>query len=173
MNPGLYACLIAALAIGVVIAGRTPRRETAPHLWPSVLGLGGIIGGLLAVGVEGGTPVRHLVQITPPAVALVLVLAGSPYGRAAALPIVTFWAGLMVTIWLFLLGLHRLIGGHFTGVEIALTVAIAIACLIGLRDGARPTANLARARRVAAAIGFGLLQLAALWASLQPPVVQR
>jgi hypothetical protein len=173
MNPRLYATLIGGLALGVVITAWTPRLQTAPRAWPSVVGLVGIIAGLLAVGLVSGTPVRHVVQVTPAALALALVIGGSPLGRAAALPILTFWAVLMGTIWLFLLGLHRMIGGHFTRVEIALTVAIAIACLIGLRGGARPTANVPRVRRVAAALAFGLLQLAALWASLQPLVARR
>jgi hypothetical protein len=173
MNPNLYACLIAALALGVTVAAWAPKRETAPHHWPSVVGLGGVIAGLLAVGLVSGTLVRHLVQITPPAVVLALVIGGSPYGRPAALPILTFWGGLMIVIWLFLLGVHQMIGGRFTGGEIALTVGMAAACLVGLRGGARPTANVSRARRVAAAIAFGLLQLAALWASMQPLAILR
>jgi hypothetical protein len=173
MNPGLYACLVGALALGVVIAGWTPTRDAPPRLWPSAVGLGGVLAGLLAVGVVSGTLVRHMVQVTPAAVALALVIGGSPYGRAAALPIVTFWAGLMVTIWLFLLGLHELIGGRFTGVEIALTVAIGAACVVGVLGGARPTANLSPGRRITTAMAFGLLQLAALWASLQPFAIRR
>lgn len=168
MNPGLYGWLIGALVLGGVIAAWSPRRETAPHLWPSVVGLAGVIAGLLAVGLVSGTLWRHLIQVAPAIVALALVTAGSAYGRAAALPIMTFWAGLMTTIWLFLLGLHQMIAGHFTGVEVTLTLAIAAACAIGLRGGARPTANVAPARRLGVAIALGVLQLAALWASLQP-----
>ncbi len=173
MNPSLYACLTGALALGVVIAAWAPTRDTAPHLWPSVVGLVGIIAGLLGVGVVSGTLTRHLVQVSPAAVALGLVVGGSPYGRAAALPMLTFWAGLMGTIWLFLLGLHQMIGGRFTAVEIALTIAIAAACLTGVVGGARPTANVPSGRRVAAATAFGLLQLAAFWASLQPFAILR
>jgi hypothetical protein len=168
MNPGLYAWLMGALALGVVIAAWTPRRDTAPHLWPSVVGLGGVIAGLLTVGLVSGTLSRHLIQVAPAALALALAAGGSQYGRAAALPIVTFWAGLMATIWLFLLGLHQMIGGRFTAVEIALTVAVALACLTGLAGGARPTANLPPPRRAVTAVVFGALQLAAFWASMQP-----
>src|SRR5688500_18011654 len=108
MNPALYASLIGALAFGVGLAGWTAKRDTAPDLWPSVVGLGGIIAGLLGVGLVSGTLVRHAIQVTPAAVALALVVAGSRFGRAAALPILTFWAGLMAVIWLFLLGLHQM-----------------------------------------------------------------
>jgi hypothetical protein len=168
MNPGLYACVIGALVCGVALAGGAPRRDSAPHLWPSAVGLGGLIAGLVAVGLVSATLVRHLIQVTPAALALALVVAGSPSGRAAALPILSFWAGLMAVIWLFLLGLHQMIGGRFDAIEIALTVAIAAACLLGLRGGARPTANIPQARRVATAMAFAALQLAVFWASLQP-----
>ena len=164
----LFVLLAAAVGAGVVVAGWTPTRLSAPRLWPGVIGLGGLIAALLAVGVVSGTLTRHLIQVAPAALALILVASGSPSGRAAALPVMTFWAALMVAIWLFLLGLHQIVRGHFTGIEIALTVAIAAACLVGVLGGARPTANLARGRRIATATAFGLLQLAALWASMQP-----
>ena len=121
-----------------------------------------------SVGVVSGTLTRHLIQVAPAALALILVASGSPYGSAAALPILTLWAGLMAAIWLFLLGLTSIISGRFTPIEITLTVAIAAACLTGLAGGARPTANLSRPRRAATATVSGLFQLAALWASMQP-----
>ena len=164
----LYACLIAALALGAVVAGWTPTRETAPRLWPSVVGLGGVIAGLLAVGVVSGTLIRHVIQVSPAALALILVASGFRYGRAAALPILTVWAVVMGAIWLFLLGVASIVRGRFTPMEIVLTIVIAAACVIGLTGGARPTANLSRVRRVAAATASGLCQLAALWASMQP-----
>ena len=43
-----------------------------------------------------------------------------------------------------------------------------VTCFLGTLGGARPTANLSRGRRVATATTFGVLQLAAVWASLQP-----
>jgi hypothetical protein len=107
--------------------------------------------------------------LVPPAgVALVLVAAHSPCGPAAALPILPFWIALMLTIWRYLLGMTRIVGGQFTTVEIVLTAIIAIACLTGLSGGPRPTANLSSARRATTACAFGALQLAALWASMQP-----
>jgi hypothetical protein len=173
MNPALYACLLGAIVAGVAIAAWTSPRDTAPRMWPSVVGLGGLIAALLAVGIVSGTLVRHVIQVSPPGLALLLVAAGSPFARAAALPLLTFWAGLMGIIWLFLFGLARIIGGHFTIVEIVLTIVIATACMVGLFGGPRPTANLPRGRRITTAIVFGLLQLAALWISLQPLAILR
>ena len=103
----LFVLLAAAVGGGIVVAGWTPTHLSAPRLWPGVIGLGGLIAALLAVGVVSGTLTRHLIQVAPAALALILVASGSPSGRAAALPVMTFWAALMVTIWLFLLGLHQ------------------------------------------------------------------
>ena len=164
----LYACLIAALALGALIAGWSHRRDTPPSLWPSVVGLGGVIAGLLAVGVVSGTVIRHVIQVAPAALALILVASGFRYGRAAALPILTVWAVVMGAIWLFLLGVASIVRGRFTPTEIVLTIVIAAACLAGLTGGARPTANLSRIRRTAAATVSAICQLAALWASMQP-----
>src|SRR5438477_205650 len=79
----------------LTVAGGTPTRPSAPRLWPGLVGLGGLIAALLAVGEVSGTLTRHVIQVAPAALALTLVASGSPYGRAAALPILTLWAGLM------------------------------------------------------------------------------
>jgi hypothetical protein len=168
MSPELYAWLLGAIGLGAAVAGWTASPDAAPRRWPSLLGLGGLIAALLAVGIVSGTVMRHVIQLSPVFVAVGLVAAGSSYGRAATLPILMFWGALMLTIWRFLLGWTRIIGGHFTAGEIALTVGVAAACVAGLAGGARPTANLPVQRRVAAALAFGLLQLAALWVSMRP-----
>jgi hypothetical protein len=168
MSPELYAWLGSGIAVGVAIASWPAAVGVAPRRWPSLVGLGGVIAALLAVGVESGTVLRHVIQLAPAIVALVLVVSHSAYGRAATLPILPFWIALMLTIWRYLFGMTRIIGGHFTSVEVVLTVGIAAACVAGLIGGPRPTANLSAWRRAATAVAFGALQLAALWASMQP-----
>jgi hypothetical protein len=168
MSPELYAWLCGGIAAGVAIASWPAAVGAAPRRWPSLVGLGGVIGALLAVGVESGTLLRHVIQVAPAFVAVVLVVRHSSYGRAATLSILPFWLALMLTIWRYLFGMTRIIGGQFTAVEVMLTVVIATACVAGLIGGPRPTANLSAWRRAATATGFGALQVAALWLSLQP-----
>jgi hypothetical protein len=168
MSPELCAWLIGGITVGVAIAGGPAAAGDAPRRWPSIAGLGGLIAALLLVGVVSGTVVRHLVQFAPAMMALALVARHSPFGRAAALPILPFWLALMLTIWRYLLGYTQSIGGHFTTAEIVLTMAIALVCAFGLAGGARPTANLPRLHRAVTAIVFGALQLGALWLSMQP-----
>jgi hypothetical protein len=139
----------------------------------TVIGLAGLIAPLLAVGVESGTPIRHVVQVSAAGLALLLSGLGSPIGRAAALPVLTVWLGVMGAIWLHLLGVASIIRGRFTTTEIALTIAIAAACAVGLVGGPRPTAGLSAGRRFAVGIVFAAAQLLALWASMQPAVVMR
>ena len=64
---------------------------------------------------------RHIVQILPIVVALVILHRSPAWGAAAALPIFGFWTAIAVLIWLFLLGLSRFASGHYTPIEIALT----------------------------------------------------
>jgi hypothetical protein len=168
MNPELYVWLAGGIAVGAAVAGLPATAPGAPpRLWPSVVGLTGLIVALLLVGIVSGTFVRHVIQLMPAFAALALVATGAPLSRSATLPILTFWLTLMVVIWLFLLGVRQVIGGRFTVAEIALTIGIAAACLAGLVGGATPTAQISRPRRAAIAGAFGLLQIAALWASLQ------
>lgn len=174
MNGALLYVLLGSAACGCVLAAwPAPAPTGTPRAWPSVIGLIAVIGGLLAVGLVSGTPLRHVVQVTPAALALLVVWRGAPGGRAAALPILTFWLGLMVTIWLFLIDLVRLVSGHFTPTEIVLTIAIGCGCAAGLAGGPRPTAGLSTLRRVFVAVFFAVAQIAALVLSMQPPIVSR
>ncbi len=127
----------------------------------------GLILGLLAVGVVSGTPVRHVIQSLPAALALALVIRRVPGAACAALPVFGVWLLIMVAIWLFLLGLARITTGHFSPTEIALTLVIGASCLVGLSQTFRTQPIASRMTRVAWAIAFTALQLAALWASLR------
>jgi hypothetical protein len=165
LNPVLVLYMIGVAAIGIALAAYPPRHpSTAPASRDAaaMASLGGVMLALLIVGVVSGTVPRHIVQIAPMAAALALVAGGSSYGAAAAAPLFTFWLGLMVNIWLFLLGFVRMISGTFTPIEIALTVAIGVLSAVGLLAvGRRPT-SLSRGARVVAASGFAILQVAAL-----------
>ena len=105
--------------------------------------------------------------------ALLLAWRHAPIGRAAALPAFTVWLGVMAAIWLHLLGVTSLVGGRFTSVEIALTLAIGAACALGLVGGARPTGGLTRAARIGIAVLSAVGQLLALWLSMHPLVASR
>jgi hypothetical protein len=104
---------------------------------PVLVSLLGVIISLLLVGVVSGTPLRHLVQVTPGAIVLMAVWRRSSWAIYGAIAIFLLWLTLMTFIWLFLLGIARLITGTFSPVEIALTISIGAFCLIGLASSFR------------------------------------
>jgi hypothetical protein len=128
---------------------------------------------LLLVGLVSRTPLRHALQATPPALAALLAWRRVRWAPCCALAVSLFWLFIMTLIWLFLLGLARVVSGHFSVAEIALTLVIGassvVASVAALR--ARPPAGLAA--RAVGFVVFALLQAGALWLSLQPFVARR
>src|SRR6478609_3234964 len=126
----------------------------------------GILAGLLLVGLVSGTPIRHVIQVAPVVMAIALLLKrvhGAPY---AALPLFVFWLGIMVLIWLFLLGIARITTGHFTPAEIVLTVVIGAASAWGLLAALRAPSLISVGRRIAWTLAFAAFQIFAMWVSL-------
>src|SRR5579885_451917 len=99
----------------------------------------GISASLLTVGFVSTPPTvwRHVIQIIPVVAAFVLVARGIRSWPFAAMPIFLVWLFLMVMIWLFLLGVKTPFSGTFSPAEVALTIIIAICCLLGLASAAR------------------------------------
>ena len=122
---------------------------------------------LLLVGLVSGTLVRHLVQVVPVALSA-LVVSRRAWGRFAAMAVLGFWLFIMALIWLYLLGLARIVTGSFSTAEVVLTVLIGLAALVGIRTAARLPTRPAWPQRLAAFGLGGALQAAAMWMSLQP-----
>jgi hypothetical protein len=76
---------------------------------------------LLLVGVVSHLLLRHVLQVVPAVLALIFVIRGGRASRYAALPVFLCWLFLMTLIWLFVLGLTRVISGHFNTTETLLT----------------------------------------------------
>ena len=125
------------------------------------------------VGVVSGTPLRHLVQVTPPAIALVAVWRRNSRALYGAIAIFLLWLTLMTFIWLFLLGIARIITGTFSPVEIALTISVGAFCLLGLASCFQTQVSSPWLLRIVAFIGFVAIQVAGLWLSFQPYVARR
>ena len=87
---------------------------------------------LLLVGIVSHTPLRHVVQVAPVLVVLGLALARRPGARSAAKAVFVFWLAIMALIWLFLLGIAQLVNGHFTPVEVAMTIVVGVSSIAGI-----------------------------------------
>jgi hypothetical protein len=168
---------VLAAVIGLAALARN-RRDTIPGARTASIGvvtlcLATVMAALLVVGVVSSTMLRHVVQVAPIVLALGLLWRRSEWGVPAAAPLFAFWLLVMGAIWLFLLGLARIVSGRFTPIEIALTIVIAGASAWGLiASYQRGTAAAFPLRDVTIAT-FAVLQLAAMWLSTQPFVASR
>ena len=125
-----------------------------------------------AVSIQPGS-LRHEVQTLPLWFPIVLGFRQREITKWMALPLLVFWLAIVLSIWLFLLGWARIVTGRFFPTEIAMTIVIGVACLIGLMVSFRWRT---RTRPLAAAsvIGlFALLQLLAFRISLIPYIGRR
>lgn len=125
---------------------------------------------LYIVGLVSNGVLRHIVQTLPLWFPIVLGLRKSEAAKWAALPCFTIWLLLMTLIWLFLLGLARVISGHFTPVEVVLTLIIGAASLAGVLIGFRWRTSLAWSRALATTALIAVLQLTALRISFLPSI---
>jgi hypothetical protein len=101
------------------------------------------IAALIIVGTVSSGVIRHLVQTAP--LWLTVYLGFSQRGAAkwTVLPVALFWLAIMVFIWLYLLGWATIVRGHYSAIEIAMTIVVGLAsCFaivqsLSLRSGLR------------------------------------
>ena len=129
--------------------------------------LTGVAISLLLVGVVSGTFIRHLVQILPVVIALMMVLQRPSWGSYAAIAVFLFWFVIMSIIWLSLLHIAKIISGHFSPTEVVLTVLIGCFSLLGLIGSAGQGATTRLIERIAAFLLFAGLQYGAMVLSFQ------
>ena len=168
MSTVQFGYLLASILAGVAVAALL-RTETTVARSRTLLAisLAVLIIALMCVGVVSRTIVRHIVQAIPAVIALTLVARTSPLGPSASAPICTFWLGVMINIWLFILGIARIFSGTFSTVEIVLTIVIAAASAAGILAIVRSAVRLATSTRLITAVVFGIGQFVAMVASFQ------
>jgi hypothetical protein len=87
---------------------------------------------VLGVGLATNLVLRHVVQTAPLWVGVILGFRRSPAVGWVALAPFLAWFVLMVLIWSYLLGISHLISGHFSPIEILMTIIVGLAALIGI-----------------------------------------
>ena len=132
-----------------------------------------IIVALQVVGVVSHTSVRHVVQTLPLWFPIVLGFRQRELAKWAALPSLIFWVVIMVLIWLFLLGWARVVSGHFTPVEIAMTLVIGVACVLGIGKSLQWRTAVRPLTALGVVVLFGAFQLLAFRLSLLPYLARR
>ena len=121
---------------------------------------------LYVVGAVSHGSLRHEVQTLALWVPIVAGFNRREFARWCALPCLFFWFGIMVLIWLFLLGWAHVISGHFSAVETAMTLVVGIAS--GLGCGMCIWRARWSIRGCALIVVFGILQLLVFRISLFP-----
>jgi hypothetical protein len=132
-----------------------------------------IIAALYVVGMVSGTELRHVVQTAPVWIAVVLGFRTHSLARWLALPIFIFWLAIMILIWLFLLGWARVLTGHFTPTEVAMTIVIGLASAAGIIAALRPRPAAGALPATAAFVLGAVLQFAAFRISMLPGISHR
>ena len=130
--------------------------------------LTGVLVGLLLVGAISSTFLRHVIQVVPIVLALVALRRGATLAPYCALPLFAIWLLLMVLIWLYLVGIATFFSGSFSPVEVLLTVLIGAFSTVGIVACIGASAPAPIGRRVAAAVGFAIMQVAAMGLSFMP-----
>jgi hypothetical protein len=82
-------------------------------------------------GLATSLVLRHVVQTLLPWIAIALGMRGARPAGWIGLPLFLFWLTLMLFIWLYLLGIARIISGHFSPIEIAMTIIVGVASVTG------------------------------------------
>src|SRR5262245_21759291 len=119
----------------------------------------------MLVGVVSQTPIRHAIQDVPGVVVLGLALGRVRCARFAAMAVFAFWLLIMMLIWLYLLGVARVISGQFTRGEVALTLVIGLGSAVGVVAASRIRDSSRWTLRLAAFAAAAALQVAAMWSS--------
>ena len=131
-----------------------------------------IILALYVVGTVSHGVIRHIVQTAPIWPAVWLGMKRSDWAKWTAFPSYVIWLLLMINIWMFLLGLPHLLSGTFSPIEIAMTIAIGIASLIGITTAARSRTAVPWIRGLGMIVLFACLQVAAILISFKPHIAR-
>src|SRR5947207_15559060 len=87
---------------------------------------------VVGVGLVTNLVVRHIVQTLPLWFGVAFGFRRSQATGWIALPVFLCWLALMVIIWMYLLGIARIVTGHFSAVEVAVPIIEGVACVIGI-----------------------------------------
>lgn len=128
---------------------------------------------VVGVGLASNLVLRHIVQTLPLWIAVALGFRRSRVTGWVALPLFLFWLVLMTIIWLYLLGITHIINGHFSPIEIAMTVIVGAACLIGIGSFTHFKSRLSPAKALVILVVVAAAQYGCFVISFSPSIANR
>lgn len=139
----------------------------------AVCSLGIILALVLGVGLASNLVLRHLVQTAPLWICVVL---GFRHSRAAywvGLPLFLFWLILMALIWTYLLGISHVVSGHFSLIEIVMTLVVGASSIVGMGSFIRSRHSFSLAGATILFVIIAGFQLVCFRLSLLPAIAHR
>jgi cation transport ATPase len=123
---------------------------------------------LWIVGIASGEILRHLIQTLPIWIGVILGFRNSEWTKSAAVPFFIFWFAIMTLIWLFLLGWSRIVRGHYSPTEVAMTIVIGAAAFAGIIFCVRMKTQIKFIQAAGIFVLTALAQYVAMYVSLLP-----
>ena len=127
---------------------------------------------LIVVGTVSGGFARHVLQTAPTWIAMTAAPNDSRWAKWAALPVFIFWIGIAILIWLFLLGIARILSGHYSDIEIAMTIVFAAIGAIGSAAALRKRSGTSAWMALLIFVSVAAVQVGVMAASLRYPISQ-
>ena len=128
-----------------------------------------VLGSLIVVGIVSDGIARHILQTLPVWLVIALGLRGSSLTKWAALPVFLFWLVIIVLIWLFLLHWARIVSGHFTPTEVAMTVLVGAASVFAIAGFVRDKSQASWPMASLTLLMLAALQVCVFVLSLEDP----
>ncbi len=128
---------------------------------------------VLGVGLASNLVLRHVVQTIPLWMAVILGFRRSPAAGWVALAPFLVWFVLMALIWSYLLGISHVLSGHFSPIEIVMTVIVGIAALAGIGSFFRFKSSLSPLTAGLLFVLMTVFQLVCLRVSFLPAIEHR
>jgi hypothetical protein len=132
-----------------------------------------IIVALLVVGAVSHGVTRHIVQTSPLWIAISLSIRRSGLSKWAALPCFVFWLLVMGAIWLYLLGWAQIVSGTFSPTEIAMTLIVGLASMVGIVRALTVRSGVGAWSATSVVLLVAVLQVTAFRLSLLPAIAHR
>ena len=139
----------------------------------AVCSLGIILALVLGVGLATNLVLRHLVQTAPFWICVVLGFRRSRATYWAGLPLFLFWLILMVLIWAYLLGIAHVLSGHFSPIEIVMTLIVGASSIVGMGSLIRSKLSFPPVRAAVVFVVMAIFQLICFRLSLLPSIAHR
>ena len=128
---------------------------------------------VVGVGLASGLLLRHFVQTIPLWAGVALGFRRSNTTGWIGLPLFLFWLLLMALLWAYLLGISTFFSGHFSRFEIAMTIVVGAASVVGIAVFVRFKSHLRAASGAGLFVIAGVVQWLCFRMSFLPPFVDR